>query len=116
VWDYKRDVILHKVCAAHGCTLRMIRGRYGEARGIEGYAPRFELDLASGQRVAMSDVSWADWDHSGRLLVATKSGRLQARDVSDVMLICEEHDLTNMTPLPAPPPFWASVEPGRARM
>jgi hypothetical protein len=114
-WDEKRSVILQKTCASNGCALRLIGGRYQPQRGIDGKAPHFELDLPSGERVAIPDVTWADWDQTGRLLLATRQGQLLARDpLGHPSETLEAHDLTNLTPAPAPPPDWAaSPPPGR---
>ena len=53
----------------------------------------------------LPDVQWADWHADGRLLVATKDGRLQVRDAGSVEW---EHDLARYEPAPIAPPAEAS--------
>jgi hypothetical protein len=115
VWDEKRNLILHKPCATNECGLRLSRGTRVEARAIEGYAPKFEINLSNGDRVAMPDVAWADWDHRGRLLVATHDGRLQIRDALRGLAICAEHDVRNLEPRTEPTPGWALNNLGRPK-
>lgn len=113
VWDEHRSVVLHKACDSNGCTLRLISDRSACQGAIEGRAPRFELDLPSGDRIAIRDAAWAEWDHAGRLLVATTAGHLTIREPSAAMPWIESHDLSSLTPNPAPPPDWATAAPPR---
>src|SRR4029077_20683872 len=57
-------------------------------RDIDGYAVR-----AGRHEHPLPDVQWADWDAYGRLLVATKVGRLEIRTGHDVMTVGWAHDL-----------------------
>jgi hypothetical protein len=59
----------------------------------------------------LDDVQWADWDERGRLLVATRCGKLQVRELRG--LTCDvvfEHDLAPLAPDPTPAPAWAAEE------
>jgi hypothetical protein len=57
----------------------------------------------------LDDAQWADWDEAGRLLVATRGGRLQIRTIEalDPSVVFEE-DLAALKPSPTPPPAWAA--------
>jgi hypothetical protein len=68
--------------------------RYGESS--------YSLDTGSGPHV-LDDVQWADWSGDGRLLVATRDGRLQWRE-ADGRAVRWETDLAALTPEPVPPP------------
>jgi hypothetical protein len=70
----------------------------------------FQYEVRAGGAIAeLCDVQWADWDRSGRLLVATTDGRLQIRsgDPHDPQADWE-YDLTRIEPNPQPPPPEAS--------
>ncbi|WP_156040976.1 hypothetical protein [Chondromyces apiculatus] len=47
---------------------------------IEGQRPTYHLERW-GNEAALAEVTWADWDPRGRLLVATSDGKLQILDV-----------------------------------
>jgi hypothetical protein len=86
-----------------------VRGRYAAFRqGPIGNEPvETQYALARGaDESPLGDVHWAEWDAQGRLLVATKSGLLQVRDVDrDDGAGRDEIDLSAATPDPqhAPP-------------
>jgi len=44
-----------------------------------GRASSYEV-MEGDAVTALEDVQWADWDADGRLLVATRAGRLEVRD------------------------------------
>jgi hypothetical protein len=74
---------------------------------VEFRAPAYSLEL-SHRLVQLEDAAWADWDPQGRLLVATRSGRLELRDPDDRGLaVVRAHDLSALRPLPRPAPEWA---------
>ena len=55
--------------------------------------------------VSLDDVQWADWDGEGRLLVATRDGRLQVREwARDRRAVRWEASLSDLAPAPTPPP------------
>jgi len=107
IWDEKRTIHLQKT-ASSGHTLHLLGGHYQPERGIEGLAPTYELEY-KGQRQPLDNLYWADWDHNGRLLMATRNGLLHAATVRDNTIdIIESHDLNNMIPDPQPAPDWAT--------
>ena len=71
---------------------------------IEGMTVAYSLEQ-QGQVHSLDDVQWADWDHSGRLIVATKTGQIEARipggETSPII------DLSKRIPDPQPAPQWA---------
>lgn len=68
----------------------------------------YKIQTNGRKKQALNNVCWADWDHSGRLLVATEDGFLQARDMlQDPVAVTWEYDLRDLTPDPAPAPDWA---------
>jgi len=57
----------------------------------------------------LGDVQWADWDSTGRLLVATTDGRLQIRvGPPRALEVAWETDLNSFEPDPRPAPSEAS--------
>lgn len=87
-----------------GATLRAIHeGHAFDEHAIEGALLRYELDGAP-----LDGVVWADWDVTGRLLLATDSGRIEVREhqTDGALSITWSHDLNGLEPAPAPaPPF-----------
>ena len=75
------------------------------APGIEGRTPAYAIE--EGERRWELDAAWADWDHQGRLLVATRDARLQLRDPEAPGRVLREHDLSSLQPNPQPAPDWA---------
>jgi len=90
--------------SAPGATLRAIHeGHDFDEHAIEAALLRYELDGAP-----IDGVVWADWDATGRLLVATDSGRIEVRERRDGgTAITWSHDLNELEPAPAPAPAWA---------
>jgi hypothetical protein len=86
-----------------GVRLR-VRGYFAAFR--EGRSRELAYDLIAGEQVtALDDAQWADWDAEGRLLLATRDGRLQIRELSDQgSRVLSEADAGAETPSPAPPP------------
>ncbi len=109
MWDEKRDIILNK--AGNGGVLRLKGGRLSTGGWSESGVPLYELDLPTGERIELPEAAWADWDHAGRLLVATTDGRLRALDAANRLAELEAHDLAGLEPDPAPAPAWASEPP-----
>jgi hypothetical protein len=106
-WDDRRSAILQK--ARPGGTGRLLLRDTGVAfeHAVELRAPSYALDLGR-RHVALEDAAWADWDPEGRLLVATRAGRLELRDPDDRGLaLVRAHDLSALRPLPRPAPEWA---------
>ena len=64
---------------------------------------------ADGELTILDDLQWADWDRGGRLLAATRTGKLQVRQVSFRRgQILFEQDLSQLDPRPVPAPDWAA--------
>jgi hypothetical protein len=82
-------------------------GEFGTEQAIDGLRVQYSLE-ADGQLTLLNDLQWADWDREGRLLVATRTGRLQIRHFASK----REHtvfdeDLALFDPKPVPAPDWA---------
>lgn len=104
MWDEGRSVVLAR---SHGEARLVLRDRGWDPAGrIEGRGPSYELEIG-GSRCILDDVTWADWDPSGRLLVATRDGRLQIREPARAMRVVCEHVLADRRPAPEPAPAWA---------
>jgi hypothetical protein len=82
-------------------------GEFGVAQAVDGLRVRYEIEDAEGRR-SLSHLQWAEWDHDGRLLAATRDGHLQHWDLSGPAwaLVCDI-DLTACAPDPTPAPSWA---------
>ena len=81
MWDERRRVVL--VRARPGRSERLVLTDEGWDTGpgtIEGRRPTYHLERW-GKEEVLAEVTWADWDPRGRLLVATADGKLQIRDV-----------------------------------
>ncbi|HVK86520.1 MAG TPA: hypothetical protein VM513_20520 [Kofleriaceae bacterium] len=73
----------------------------GYVRGrLEGRAPSYYLD---GE--LLDDVTWADWDARGRLLVATRDAHLEIRSATNK--VKASRSLADFDPDPRPPPSHA---------
>jgi hypothetical protein len=82
-------------------------GEFGTKQAIDGLRVQYSLE-ADGQLTLLEDVQWADWDREGRLLVATRTGRLQVRHFgSGLEQTLFEENLALLDPKPVPAPDWA---------
>ena len=98
--------------AAPGSSTTASDGRFrNRPRGIplrdnRNYDPEVWYALERDDTLeTLVDVQWADWDPSGRLLVATCDGRLQVRDAEGPdSAVSWEVDLSADEPDPQPPP------------
>jgi hypothetical protein len=82
-------------------------GEFGVDQAVDGLNVRYSLE-SNGNLELLDDVQWADWSRDGELLVATRSGRLQVRNVgSNGPSILFEENLSNLEPNPTPAPGWA---------
>jgi hypothetical protein len=111
VWDEERSVILTK--PHPGGRTRLVlsdRGLDLCAPGrIESRDPAYRIERGR-ERLELPDVAWADWDHQGPLVVATRTGRLQIRDATwPTFAVLWECDLNELRPAPAPAPKWAQT-------
>ena len=82
-------------------------GEFGVDQAVDGLRVRYSLKTESGSET-LSDFQWADWDREGKLLVATRSGKLQVRRVDgDYPETIFEEDLSHFEPNPIPAPSCA---------
>jgi len=109
VWDERRSVILMKPRPGKKAKSRLVLtdGGWEGSGAIEGRTPAYQFE-SGRHRIDLEDVRWADWDHDGRLLVATRTGKLQILDVdADALPVLREHALDTLIPSPEPAPAWA---------
>jgi hypothetical protein len=76
--------------------------------GIEGVQLEYFLQDTPEDVTPVPEAAWADWDHQGRLLMATHEGTLEVCECEGTKLkrIWSE-DLRDRTPNPQPAPAWA---------
>jgi len=56
----------------------------------------------------LPEIAWADWDHNGRLLMATRDGELAICECVGMKLErVWSQSLRDLTPDPQPAPAWA---------
>jgi hypothetical protein len=79
-------------------------GEFGVDQAVDGL--RVQYALENGDELELlEDVLWADWDGSGRLLVATRDGRLQIQRLGNAGHdVAFEVNLAELTPEPKPAP------------
>jgi hypothetical protein len=111
-WDERRNVRMQRQQpGGHRLLYVESTGHAGAEFGIEqavdGLRVQYSIET-DGQLAPLADVQWADWDQQGRLLVATRSGKLEVRNVnSGKTQVLFEKDLALLAPQPAPAPDWA---------
>ncbi len=111
-WDQRRNVRLLKP-QPHGERVLRVEslgwagGEFGSGQAVDGLRVRYRLE-SDGDHQVLDELQWADWDREGRLLVATRSGMLQIRNLSsnDTEIAFEE-DLSCLMPQTSPAPPWA---------
>jgi hypothetical protein len=82
-WDERRasDLTMEKARPGYDQTFLTVRGHYAAFRsGQPSWAQVDYVVVAPDRRYGLEGVQWADWDRSGRLLVATTDARLEIRD------------------------------------
>lgn len=77
------SVLLIQVDRGYESGLHEVEGTHA----IEGHMPEYLVRYASGKVEHVPNLRWADWDHRGKLLVATWSGELC------VYRVCEDETL-----------------------
>jgi hypothetical protein len=108
MWDETRaaDLKMEKARPGfEGATRLRVQGSFAAFRESSPARPkpvRYEI-VEAGGAVVLEGVQWADWDHEGRLLVATTDGKLQVWDCEKDAVISEVA-LGHLTPSPSPPP------------
>jgi hypothetical protein len=104
-WDVRRPVTMRKPCPADPERELQVTGWHAAFRafGPTQFGPSSYWLVTGSRRVDLDGVQWAEWSLDGRLLVATTSGRLQARS-SDGCRVEWEYDLATEEPSPTAPP------------
>jgi len=109
IWDQRRNARLqkpqpHGERILHVESLGWAGGEFGVEQAVDGLRVSYALEDGVDLKT-LDDLQWADWDATGRLLVATRDGRLQIRELTgpdaDVVF---EADLKAFTPEPTPAP------------
>lgn len=110
MWDERRaaDLKMEKARpGSEGATRLRVQGYFAafrESSPARTRPVRYEI-IEAGKALPLEGVQWADWDHEGRLLVATADGKLQVLDCSKKALaVISEVALGHLTPSPSPPP------------
>lgn len=112
VWDERRNARMQK---RQPGDYRMLYvesvgwagGEFGVNQAVDGLRVRYSLE-SGGNLEQLDELQWADWDSERRLLVATRSGKLQVWNLDgDGSEILFEEDLSLLEPNPAPAPSWA---------
>jgi hypothetical protein len=111
-WDERRNARMLKrqpganrvLCVE---SLGWAGGEFGVDQAVDGLRVRYSLESA-GNVELLDDLQWADWDREGQLLAATRSGKLQVRNLKAARTeIVFEEDLSVLAPNPTPAPLWA---------
>lgn len=107
VWDENRNIILEKARPGGTEVLRLEGGAH-DPQGPTGRVPKYKLRTGSGGWTDLTSIQWADWDHRGRLLVATSTGQLRSENMNgERHPAVVEHDLHGISPDPKQAPEWA---------
>lgn len=111
-WDERRNARIEKsqpggdriLCAE---SLGWAGGEFGVDQAVDGLRVSYWLEIGKDIKM-LNHIQWADWDREGHLLVATRSGKLQAwnLDCDNSHLLFEE-DISLFKPNPAPAPACA---------
>lgn len=111
-WDQHRNARMRKP-QPHGTRVLYVEsagwagGAFGVDQSVDGFSVRYSLEY-NGNLELLDDLQWADWSREGELLVATRSGRVQIRNLAgDGHDILFDADLSNLEPIPTPAPAWA---------
>jgi hypothetical protein len=111
-WDQRRNARLYKRQPGADRVLYVeslgwAGGEFGVDQAIDGLRVHYWLE-ADGDVHPLDHLQWADWDRDGRLIVATRDGKLQICQLEGGRTVVDsEHDLGLLTPCPTPPPEWA---------
>jgi hypothetical protein len=111
-WDTRRNARLQKFQPG-GERILFVEsrgyagGEFGVDQAVDGLRVGYWLEHA-GEIQPLDDLQWADWDRDGQLVAATRSGKLQIRNLDghrpEVLF---EEDLSLYKPDPLPAPAWA---------
>ena len=111
-WDEGRNARIQKRQPGGGRLLCVesvgkAGGAFGVDQAVDGLRVRYWLETDEDIQ-PINHVQWADWDREGRLLAATRDGKLQILDLdSGGSNPLFEEDLSASEPSPAPAPAWA---------
>ena len=111
-WDERRNVRMQKRQPGGAGLLRVesvgwAGGEFGVDQAVDGLRVIYSLEH-DGRLEILDDLQWADWDREGRLLAATRSGRIQIRALNAARIdVLFEEDLSRLEPDPRPAPGWA---------
>jgi hypothetical protein len=108
-WDERRAdrVTMEKPRPADARQRLLVSGRYAAFRDMSPAwgRPTYWLERGDTDLQPLDDAQWADWDRSGRLLVATARGELQVRTAPfDEAAVGWRFDVSALEPDPVPPP------------
>ncbi len=111
-WDERRNARMQKRQPGgnrllHLESLGSAGGEFGVNQAMDGLSICYSLE-SNGDIEVLDNLQWADWDAEGRLLAATRCGKLQilcldGRSSETVF----EQDLSLLKPTPTPSPPWA---------
>lgn len=112
MWDQHRNARMRKrqpgsdrlLCVE---SMGWAGGEFNGEQAVDGMHVRYSLE-SEGDLEVLDDLQWADWDRNGRLLAATREGKLQVRDIrlhgTEILF---EEDLSLIEPNPTSAPVWA---------
>lgn len=111
-WDQHRNARVQKLQPG-GARLLSVEsegragGEFGREQAVDGIRVHYWMETDNEIDV-LDDLQWADWDGEGRLLAATRSGKLQIRRLEGARAeVVFEEDLSLLAPDPRPAPEWA---------
>lgn len=112
IWDQHRNARMQKRQPGGNRLLcvesrGLAGGEFDIDQAVDGMRVRYSLE-SDGNIEVLDELQWADWDRKGQLLVATRCGKLQVRNLDpDVSETLFEEDLSLLEPNPTPAPLWA---------
>lgn len=112
VWDERRNAQLSKQQPGgyqmlYLQSLGQAGGEFGVDQAVDGMSVLYSMKF-NEEIELLDDLQWADWDAKGQLLVATRTGQLQVRNMEgERPEVVFEVDLSIMEPNPIPAPHWA---------
>ncbi len=111
-WDERRNARMRKPQPGGERVLCLesvghAGGEFGIGQAIDGMRVQYSLEF-QGEIELLDELQWADWDREGQLLVATRCGKIQIRNLAaDRPEVIFEEDLSHLEPNPIPAPPWA---------